>query len=393
MKIAIISCYGEGEANSEYAKALENEFEALGHSVEILRLPFDVVGNMSSAGRRQADLLIQQYARRLSEFDYVNIHYEFLLFGRKECDVLNRVLTLINACQDNKFSVTFHNFPEGKIISPLKLKIRNWKKKLDHLSLVQIIFHTIARKQGTAIVHIFRHERFIRLCCPKMNIVVHPLRYKRNEELQKIRNNFSKVIFMEENGIQLSKDDKVISIIGTLHVYKDNISVIRALNLLPENYHLFVFGGMHKLSFTDYPNGLAHISNAQRLVLELGLTKRVHFMGYQETIEDFQNACLFSDYIVMPYKEIGESASAAVYTSLELCRHVFCTRNNCFNELSSFAQMLGGGMPCFQYDMGNYMELAEKLKTLPHEERVLKNREKFLQGYSISVNAKSYLAE
>ena len=50
-----------------------------------------------------------------------------------------------------------------------------------------------------------------------------------------------------------------------------------------------------------------------------------------------------------------------------------------------------GDMPCFQFDMSNYMELAEKLKTLPHKERVEKNREKFLNDYSISENVKSYI--
>ena len=387
MKIAIISCYNEGEANSEYTKALENEMIALGHNVEILRLPFSIFGNSSSSGRKQANVLINQYARRLPEFDYVNIHYEFALFGRKEKDVLAHVLTLIKACKEKAFSIVFHNFPEDKIIKPFKLKIMKFRRKLSPSSIAQIIFREVEKKKGTAIVHVFRHQRFINVCCPELKTIVMPLRFNRNENLRVLQNNFSKEAFMCENGISLPDDAKIISIIGTLQSFKDNISVIKTLTILPENYHLFIFGGMHKHLFKYASQGLPHILKAQQVVTDLKLINRVHFMGYQETTQDIQNANLFSDYIVMPYMEVGESASAAAYTALELCKYVFCTRNNCFEELNAFCSEIGGS-PVFQYDMGHYMELAEKIKTLPHKDRILKNRINFLEKYSITENAK-----
>lgn len=219
-----------------------------------------------------------------------------------------------------------------------------------------------------------------------------PLRYNRNKDLLLLQQAFSKESFMKENGISLPKDAKIISIIGTLHPFKDNISVIKTLTILPENYHLFIFGGMHKLSFSAAPTGLPHIVKAQQVVADLQLINRVHFMGYQETTEDIQNANLFSDYIVMPYIEVGESASAAAYTALELCEHIFCTRNNCFEELNTFCSEIGGS-PVFQYDMGNYMELAEKIKNLPHKDRILKNRAEFLKKYSITENAKRCIGQ
>lgn len=395
MKIAIVSCYGEGEANSEYTKALENEFIALEHEVEILRLPFSVFGASSKSAKKQADCLIAEYAERLREFDFVNIHYEFLLYGRKTTDVLNRVLALINGCKDNRFSVVFHNFPEEKILTPLKLKLRHWKKKDTPSTVVQTLFHSVAKKNGITIVHTFRHQRYIKACCPKLHTIVMPLRYQRNEDIETESTLFSKADFMAENGISLPENTKIISIIGTLHPYKDYVSVIKALCCLPNNYHLFIFGGMHKLAFSDSSAGLPWINKAQRLTQQFGLTNRVHFMGYQETTKDFLDSCRFSDYIIMPYMEISESASASAYTALENCKHVFCTRNNCFDELSSFFNILnsGGGGGYFQYDMGNWLELAEKIKSLPHEQRVLKNRELFLKHYSITENAKKCIGQ
>jgi glycosyltransferase involved in cell wall biosynthesis len=391
MKVAIISCYGEGEANSEYTQALEKEIISMGHTTEILRLPFAIFGNSSTSGRKQADDLINQYAHRLKEFDYVNIHYEYLLFGRKDIDVLSHMLTLIKFCTEKAFSVVFHNFPEDKIFKPLKLKIRQYRKKLSPALIAQVIFQAVAQKKGTAICHIFRHANFIKACCPKINVVVMPLRYQKNELLEQKSQLFSRSKYMAENGIALPENIRAVSIIGTLHPYKDYFTVIKALPLLPPDYHLFIFGGQHKLSFASAPTGLPYIAEAQRIIVELALTSRVHFMGYQETTEDFENACRFSDYIIMPYHENGESASASAYTALELCKHVFTSRNTCFDELNAFCASGGcalGGVATFQYDMGNFMELAEKIKSLPHKDRILENRQRFLERYSITENAK-----
>ena len=387
MKIALISCYNEGEANSEYTKSLEKEMIAQGHSVEILVLPFNVLGKTSPAAQKQADAIIKAYAKRLDNFDFVSIHYEFLLFGCKAKDVLRRVLWLVKACKPHRFSIIFHNFPEGKVYSSLTLKLYKYINKATLRSITQTIFHAVDNNKGLAIVHTFRQQHFIKLCCPKLKTIVMPLRYEQNDKAKNLIQNFSKNNFIEEKHLSLPKNVKVISIVGTLHPHKDNISVIQALKLLPDNYHLFFFGGMHKLAFSVSPTGLPHIAKAQELVCDLGLEDRVHFMGYQETTEDFQNACLFSDYIVMPYMENGEGASASAYTALELCHHVFCSRNNCFEELNLFCTKVGIGSCTFQYDMGNYMELAEKIKSLPNEKRILENRLKFLECYSITENA------
>lgn len=391
MKIAMVSCYGEGEANSKYTKALETEFIALGHKVEILRLPFDVFGSTAKCAKEQADRLIAEYAERLREFDFVNIHYEFGLYGRKTTDVLNRVLALINGCEDNRFSVVFHNFSENKVMSALSLKIRRIiGKKTD---IAQTLFKAVAKKNGTAIVHIYRHRRFISACCPNLKTVVMPLRYQRNEDIETERTLFSKAAFMAENGIRLPESAKIVGIIGTLHLNRDYDTVIKALKHLPDNYHLFIFGGMHKLVFSKNPFGLPYIKAAQELVEKFNLADRVHFMGFQETTKDFLDSCRFSDYIVMPYIENNESASASAYTALENCKNVFCTRNSCFSELSNFFSAHGLENGFFQYDMGNYLELAEKIKSLPHERRVLKNRQLFLEHYSITENAKKCIGQ
>ena len=46
-------------------------------------------------------------------------------------------------------------------------------------------------------------------------------------------------------------------------------------------------------------------------------------MGFQQSSEDMLNAYLFCDYVVLPYIECGEMASAAAGNALELNSNVF----------------------------------------------------------------------
>lgn len=64
MKIGIVSCFNEGEANSEYTKVIYEEFIRQGHDVEILRLPFSVFGNNSPSMRKRADAIIGEIGKK-----------------------------------------------------------------------------------------------------------------------------------------------------------------------------------------------------------------------------------------------------------------------------------------------------------------------------------------
>ena len=110
-------------------------------------------------------------------------------------------------------------------------------------------------------------------------------------------------------------------------------------------------------------------------------------MGYQPSSEDMINAHLFCDFIVMPYLEVGEGGSGAASTALETCDNVFLTRNCTFEELKEFT-----GEAAFNFDMGNYLELAEKILSLPNRNRILKNREKYFKQFNIKENVKMYLS-
>ena len=52
---------------------------------------------------------------------------------------------------------------------------------------------------------------------------------------------------------------------------------------------------------------------------------------------------------------------------------------------------LFSGDAFFSFDMGNYMELANKIKNIPPEKEVLKNRQGYLKKNNISEVIKLYL--
>ena len=191
---------------------------------------------------------------------------------------------------------------------------------------------------------------------------------------------------MKRKGINLPDTIKVISVIGTFNPWKDFETVIKTVSLLPDDYHLFLYGGQHKLEFNNFSSGLPIIKSMQELILSLNIHKRVHFMGFQPSTDDITDANLFSDYIIMPYKEVGETGSAAIGTALELCDNVFMTRNNCSDELTRFT-----GDAFFTFDMGNYMELYEKIINLPDSDIIYKNREKYIEKYNISNTIQNYI--
>ena len=390
MKIAIVTCYDEGEANSAYSRVLNEEFIRQGHEVKILRLPFSIFGNTSREMIELGNKTIENFVKEIPNFDYVSIHYESALYGRNPKVVLNRVFKIINACKDNCFSITVHNcnFPNDKTRGLLrKIKNKIFKPKITWQSQFLEILKAVKNKGGLVIVHDVNSFNKISCLVPDIKIVMHPLSYKRKEDIESIKKQFNKEKYIMEQGIDKINYKYSIGVLGTFSYHKDYFTVIRALKYLPEEYHLFIYGGQHSLSYVLDTNGLPQTVNMQNLINELNLADRIHFMGFQPTDEDMTNAQLFCDYIVMPHIEIGESASAGLGIALELNDLIFATRNNMFDNVKIFT-----GEAFWQYDMGNYMELAEKILRLPNKDRILKNKENYLNKYNITEDVKLYLS-
>ena len=166
MKIGIVSTFGEAEANGSYSCALEKEFIRKGHEVKRYELTFNIMSDTSLSMKRVADKKIREYASDLKTCDYVSIQYESGLYGGGLEDIFQRVMSLVDACKDGCFSITFHRidlntaFYEPKfhlekvkkhgidrLLCKLKLRKKEYRKvKIDPPLTVDVITRTLCKK-------------------------------------------------------------------------------------------------------------------------------------------------------------------------------------------------------------------------------------------------------
>ena len=188
----------------------------------------------------------------------------------------------------------------------------------------------------------------------------------------------------------LPDDAVLIGVFGFINEYKGIATTIQALQHLPKNYHLLVFGGVHPQEIAPrqprhpYINKLFEqgfidttlydklgdhaAEGAPRLVVEadqglselLGkhpkdLSDRIHFMGAQAEPEFFSGMAM-CDTVVFPYLEVGQSSSGPISQALELGCRIVASRTHAFLE---FAEYHSNAIEFF--DIGNHVELAERL--------------------------------
>jgi len=107
---------------------------------------------------------------------------------------------------------------------------------------------------------------------------------------------------------------------------------------------------------------------------------RVHFLGAQ-TDEGFARAMAVCDHVVLPYLEVGQSASGPMTISVEMGCRVIAARNHAFLQFARY-------YPAIEFfDIGNHLELAERIlakPAYPAADRAAR--------YTVATNRKTYLA-
>ena len=393
MKIGIVSSYSDLCGNATYTKALQKEFEREGHTVEICDLKSIYFNTSDKTLQKKGDELITEFCKKIPSLDYVNLQIEQILYGKTLKMTLRHISQLIDACKDSSFSLTFHSIPHSllkkqkrglkKIIYNIKEKFR---KKLTWESVIDQCIRSAAKKNGIIIVHNKRERQKILSKFPNANVKDHPLALYDLDTIEEIKQNFSKKDFT--NRYQINSDKKYISCFGFMNKNKSFETAIMALKFLPEEYCLCLWGGQHPLTFSWLPNGSDYTKMLIEMVIENKLENRVFFMGAQTSDDDMLQAMLFSDYVVLPYLEVGQNASANASIAVSIAENAFLSRNDCFTELKRYS-----GEAFFSFDMGNYMELANKIITLPNKKDIEKNRKKFFENYNVKTNCSMYLGK
>jgi glycosyltransferase involved in cell wall biosynthesis len=393
-RIAIISTYDEMCGIAGYTRALEKQ---LAPYADLTIFDLDQYLLRSKHGRiqRLGDQHIREIARALENFDSVNIQLEHGTLGRTSRQIIRRFRLLTNAAP--ALSVTFHTVMiadgmpfevVGRLLATGKLpsaaKVIDMAIKGFAMSrAIQGSLRRLQRKKPvSAIVHSKRDMRLMRDLYQLENVYHHPLSFISRPEAQATRLSTCRADFpLIET---LPTDAKLIGTFGFLSPYKGFESAIRALQFLPENYHLVIFGGIHPQSIKrEEPldpyilrlfraarigqTPLDHLKESglslspggdiQRLISEhpASLQGRVHFMGALSDAQ-FASAMALCDAAVFPYMEVGQSSSGPISIALEMGTRVIASRTAAFRAYSRYHP----DMVEF-FDIGNYAELATRI--------------------------------
>ena len=376
--------------------------------------------------RRLADRHIKEICRELCRFDAVNLQLEYGTLGRYGSDILRRFCWLTAAAP--RLSVTFHtlltppSFPAAaliKALAMLKLKTagrahaafrRGWL--LSHC-IARQLRHMQRRKQVCAIVHNRRDLHDVKYIYGIDQVFDHPLSYLAQDEVDAIRAGASRRRFPMLDA--LPADAALVGVFGFLNEYKGIATAIHALRYLPANYHLLVFGGVHPQEiaarqprhpylsslfddayidttlYDQLRTGKAQTAPQLTLAADRGLhellgphprdlSARIHFMGALGEAE-FLSGMAICDAVVFPYLEVGQSSSGPISQALELGCRIIASRTHTFLE---FAEYHKDAVEFF--DIGNHLELAERLAARPQFEP-----RSGLPEFNIETNKATYL--
>ncbi|WP_434661795.1 hypothetical protein P5W99_03360 [Paraburkholderia sp. A3BS-1L] len=419
-KLAIVSTYDELCGIASYTKALAPQLAAH-FDITVFDLDQYLFRSESRKVQALADAEIDKICAQLPGFDAVNIQLEHGTLGRSKEKIFARLERIIKAAPHA--CVTFHtvlessSFPFKGVFGALKKVnvVRAYDEVVAHRKntlLSNGVYGMLRRHGSSAIVHTRRDMRMLRDLHGIKRVFDHPLAYYSQPEIREVLTTARRTEFGRL--AELPKDAIVLGCFGFVSKYKGIDVALRALKLLPDNYHLAIFGGLHpqgirkNVPLDEYLSDLLgeiapgkkwlddsdaesksvslalSSSDYERLTTSAhpgDLSNRVHFMGALRD-EDFPRAMAVCDIALLPYVEVGQSSSGPMSMAIEVGRPIIASRTRAFMQISKYHP---GRVRLFE--VGNFLELAQLVQSVgggqekPYSEPV----------YNTTTNAEVYL--
>lgn len=382
--LAIVSSYSESCGNASFTRVLHDTIELCSSvQVEVIELDLKLLQSIDRRIRCQAEIHISEICERLKNFDAVNIQMEAGLYGTLPHDIVRRTRKIIDANENS--SITLHS---PRLMGETQSATRAGLKKISQLKIVggikeiigshfqnihvvinkKIIKHAVQRNRRI-IVHTNRARKQIKDFFNYEKVDVHPLKI--------VPNDFSpdpEVLMRIRHEMDLGKDDVLIGMFGYITAYKGHMDALRAMESLPSNYKLLIFGRQHPQSLKS--NG--KIDNYLELLIKTieknkWLKGRVFFLG-ELTDLDFLQVASGIDVAWLPYYENGQDGSGIAAICMDLCKRVLCSTSFAFDELFNLIPYRN----MMRFDIGNFLEISTKTKMILHRnEQVISDEDKF----------------
>jgi glycosyltransferase involved in cell wall biosynthesis len=395
--------------------------------VTVFDLDQYLLRSMHRAVRQLGDRHIREICRQLKHFDAVNLQLEHGTLGRHGTDIYRRFCWILAAAP--RISVTFHTVvpvptfetaawlsAAGRLHLPTALRIKSdyLRRRLLSVGMLRRMRRAQRHKHVAVIVHTPYDMQQMKFVHGLREVHHHPLAFLAKPEADEIRSQARRDKFPMLDDVP--QQSKLIGIFGFLGPYKGFETVTRAMQHLPKDYHLLIFGGVHPNAIrlrepidpyvrTLLDSGYVDASIIDRVrtspdeaslslsvsssaaLRELlvqhpkDLSARIHFMGALSHSE-FLSGMAICDVAVMPYIEVGQSASGPISLALELGCRVLASRTRTFLQFSRYHR----DMIEF-FDIGNHLELAQRIMARPQfdpRQRVL--------SFDVETNKAVYVA-
>jgi glycosyltransferase involved in cell wall biosynthesis len=346
-KIAIICNYRDDSCGlAAYTrmreKALKERFE-----VTVFDLKTSTLMKSRDAGSA-AERYIDDICAALPGFDFVNLDSEFGVWGITLDDCERRILKCCNSAKRLIFTVHTLFDVNNKDNAPFAA------------SQGRILYQLAMRgddKPYYIIVHANKEAEVLNGGFGIQNVKTHALCFITDAEKQALIAGSDAAGWRQKFGF--ADDDIILGLFGALSRYKDNRTVVRALQYLPEKYKILFVGGAHPSNIKPFQTDenvtslLEYIETLR--VAGVDVADRIRFSGVVDDAA-FHRSMINCDFAVVPYFDGGQLASGVASMAFELGKKILTTYTSLFLEYRRFYG------DCFEmFDIGNYLELRDKI--------------------------------
>lgn len=404
-KILIVSTYRIKCGVASFTEVIRGQIGP-DFDVDVYPLNQHLLRDGSKRANKAGDAFIRDLVLVAKNYDVVNLQWEPGFLGMTKRQILRRFKALLGGL--DRVVITAHtvlplSFQPRSVQAMAELKNNGWRAGLAHmvkggnnyaLATYRIIREAQATKQVELITHTRRDRRFFEKVASLANVQDHPLSHVNpawagnvsptaRETRQRLMNRFG-------------SDSVLIGVFGFISAYKGIETAIAAARLLPANYHLLIYGGVHHVAIKERQHIDPYVAKlmglvegddqrnqslmklsarverlgddpiSRSIIQEIYQTQRpigdrVHFM---ESPEDFEFAVAMSamDICLFPYLEVGQSGSGPAAQAVELGKRVITTNNRAFGELAKyFPNRLNF------FDVGNHVQLSQLIERVVTE--------------------------
>ena len=236
-------------------------------------------------------------------------------------------------------------------------------------------------------VHTKRERRVTEELFQFKNVRDAPLAYLDAESRSRILADVSPDLMRER--YKLPANAKVIGAFGYISAYKGLETLLETIKILPPEWYLLIVGSQHPQSIQPWSTINPYLNmligsleagkaanfdwmpddlrrqvrltgtldhEARKVRSDNPLYDRVRFVGNVDD-DEFTYMLRNVDATILPYLEVGQSMSGVVALAIESGARLFCANNLSFAENRRYY-----GDVFSRFDMGNYIEIAQKVQ-------------------------------